>query len=176
MLAMKVRVVQHDPGWSAAFMAEADRIRLALRDVVVAIHHIGSTAIAGIFSKPIIDILLEVDDLQTLDSHSSALTELRYEAKGEFGIPGRRYFRKDSVTGERAHQIHAFQRGSPALERHLAFRDYLIAHPSVAQSYSLLKQRLAASHPDDIEAYMNGKDLFIKEHEAKAIVWKNEAR
>jgi GrpB-like predicted nucleotidyltransferase (UPF0157 family) len=173
---MKVQVVPHDPNWSAEFMAEATRIRSALDDMVVAIHHIGSTAIRGICAKPIIDILLEVDDIQKLEARSAALGDLGYEAKGEFGIPGRRYFRKESPVGVRTHHVHAFGIGDAAIERHLAFRDYMIAHPDIAQSYSLLKQRLAEAHPDDIEAYMDGKDAFIKEHEAEAIVWKREVQ
>lgn len=169
---MKVRVVPHDPNWPAEFTAEAERIRLALGVVAATIHHIGSTAIPGILAKPVIDILLEVDHLRTIDTRSPALAMLGYEAKGEFGIPGRRYFRKESGAGVRTHQIHAFERGSPGSERHLAFRDYMIAHPEVARSYGLLKQRLAAAYPDDIDAYMHGKDSFIKEHEAKAIIWR----
>ena len=168
---MKVYVVPYDPSWPAEFIAEAARIRLAVGDLVMAVHHIGSTSIPGIFAKPVIDILLEVYNIQALDARSAALAELGYEAKGEFGIPGRRYFRRDSAMGTRTHQIHAFEAGSPGIERHLAFRDYMIAHPAIARHYGLLKQQLAASHPEDIEAYMDGKDSFIKEHEAKAIIW-----
>jgi GrpB-like predicted nucleotidyltransferase (UPF0157 family) len=173
---MKVHVAPYDPSWPAKFTSEAECIRAALGSMAVAVHHIGSTAIPGIFAKPIIDMLLEVEDIQAFDALSSALTELGYEAKGEFGIPGRRYFRKESTEGMRTHQIHAFEKGSPASERHLAFRDYMIGQPAIAQSYSLLKQQLAASHPDDIEAYMDGKDSFVKEHEAKAITWKKDAQ
>lgn len=171
---MKVSVVPHNSSWSAEFEVEAALIRLAVGDLLVAVHHIGSTSIPGIFAKPIIDILLEVCDVEMLDARSSALIELGYEAKGEFGTPGRRYFRKDSTTGVRTHQIHAFESGSIGSERHLAFRDYMIAHPVMAQSYSVLKQRLAASHPDDMDAYMDGKDSFVKEHEARAIAWKRK--
>jgi len=173
---MKVCVVPYDPNWAAEFAAEAERIRSVLNSVDLAIHHIGSTAIPGISAKPIIDILLEVDDIQTLEGYSSALAGPGYEAKGEFGSPGQRYFRKESVSGVRTHQIHACERGSAGSERHLSFRDYMITHPDGAQAYSLLKRRLAASHPDDIEAYMDGKDSFIKEHEARAIIWKRNAQ
>jgi GrpB-like predicted nucleotidyltransferase (UPF0157 family) len=53
----------------------------------------------------------------------------------------------------------------------LAFRDYMIAHPEVAQKYSELKRQLAKQYPDDINAYMDGKDSFIKEMQQKALVW-----
>ena len=173
---MKVLVVPYNPGWPVEFTVEANRIRSAVASVIVAVHHIGSTAIPGIFAKPVIDVLMEVNDVMALDRHTSALTDLGYEAMGEFGITGRRYFRKDSAGGVRTHQIHAFEAGSPAIERHLAFRNYMIAHPAIARSYSLLKRQLAASHPNDIEAYMDGKDSFIKEHETKAIPCKRKVQ
>ena len=174
--AMKIQVVPHDPSWPAEFKAEAERIRPVLGDLVVAIHHIGSTSIPGICAKPIIDILLEVHDIQQLDVLAPQLGDLGYEAKGEFGIPGRRYFRKHSTNGMRTHNVHAFGKGNPGIERHLAFRDYMISHSNSAEAYSLLKQRLAAAHPNDLEAYMDGKDQLIKEHEAKAIVWKRQTQ
>jgi GrpB-like predicted nucleotidyltransferase (UPF0157 family) len=173
---MKVHVVPYDPNWPAEFNAEAVRLRSALGDIAVALHHIGSTSIPGLSAKPIIDILMEVDDLQRLEARSSELAALGYEPKGEFGIPGRRYFRKECPTGVRTHHIHAFESGSPQIARHIAFREYMMAHPLIAQSYSLLKQQLAAAHPEDIEAYMDGKDLFIKEHEAKALTWQSRAQ
>ena len=88
------------------------------------LHHIGSTAIPGIFAKPIIDLLLEVGNIGELDDRSSFMGELGYEAMGEFGIPGRRYDRKNNASGIRTHQVHAYESGSPEVERHIAFRDY----------------------------------------------------
>jgi GrpB-like predicted nucleotidyltransferase (UPF0157 family) len=122
-------------------------------------------------AKPIIDILLLVEDINRLDEQSPAMEGLGYEVMGEYGIKGRRYFRKEDASGTRTHHVHSFQIDSPEFERHLAFRDYMIAHPEKAQQYSTLKQKLARAHPDDIEAYMDGKDPFIKEHEVSATDW-----
>ncbi len=168
----KIEVVPYDTGWVSEFEAEGKRISGALGETVVRLHHIGSTAIPGIYAKPIIDFLMEVYDIVKLDDKSSALVKLGYEAKGEFGIPGRRYFRKNDASGVRTHQIHAFGVGSPEIERHLAFRDYMSVHAAEARAYSELKKSLAILHPHDIQAYMDGKDAFIKEHEAKAIAWR----
>ncbi len=172
---MKVEVVPPCSDWRAQFEAEADRIHAALADCCIMVHHIGSTSIPNIYAKPIIDIVLEVADVADLDCRAPALAGIGYEAKGELGIPGRRYFRKNSAAGVRTHQIHAFQNGSDGAKRHLAFRDYMIAHPSIAQSYSDLKRSLATQFPHDIEAYMDAKDPFIKEHETKALAWRNKA-
>jgi GrpB-like predicted nucleotidyltransferase (UPF0157 family) len=91
---------------------------------------------------------------------------------GEYGIPGRRYFRKHDAAGVRTHHVHVFEVGSAQIERHLAFRDYLRSHPAEAQAYSELKRRLAQTHPTNIEAYMDGKHGFIQAIDAKAAVWR----
>jgi GrpB-like predicted nucleotidyltransferase (UPF0157 family) len=135
------------------------------------VHHIGSTAIPGIFAKPVIDILMEVENTFEFDGSSYAMEGLGYESMGEFAIPGRRYFRRNNAVGIRTHQVHAFESKSPEIARHLAFRDYLIAHLAEARAYGELKRDLAREFPEDIQGYMKGKNSFIKEHEAKALVW-----
>jgi GrpB-like predicted nucleotidyltransferase (UPF0157 family) len=171
---MKVEVVPHDPNWTVWFEQEAQALRKALGDNNATVHHIGSTAVPGIAAKPIIDLLLEVHSLVWLDANSLQVIALGYEGLGECGIPGRRYVRKSDDRGIRTHQIHAFEVGSPGAARHLAFRDYLRAHPEVAAEYSLLKQGLAVSCQHQIEAYMAGKDPFIKHHEKRALIWASE--
>ena len=84
----------------------------------------------------------------------------------------RRYFRKDNQEGIRTYQIHVFEAGSAQIDRHLAFRDYIIAHPVEAQRYSELKRRLAQEHPQSMDGYMDGKDGFIKETDQKAARWR----
>ena len=164
----KVVVVPHNPDWRNAFETEAKRIAAALGDTLVAVHHIGSTAIHDIYAKPVIDILVEVRDIAEVDERSSAMELLDYEVMGEFGISGRRYFRKDNQEGIRTHQIHTFETSSEQVRRHLAFRDFMNTHPEEAQKYSELKRKLAAEHPQNIEAYMDGKDDFIKEIDCRA--------
>ena len=168
----KVRVVPHDPRWRDAFAAEAGLVAAALGEGAVAIHHVGSTAIPGIYAKPIIDLLVELRDLAEADARSPAMEARGYQVMGEYGIPGRRYFRKDDADGIRTHHVHAFQTGSAEVRRHLAFRDYLISHPDDARHYGELKRRLAEEHPTSMDAYMDGKDPFIQEIDRKAALWR----
>jgi GrpB-like predicted nucleotidyltransferase (UPF0157 family) len=167
-----IRVVPYDSRWPARYADESERLRETLGEVVRNVHHIGSTAVPGLSAKPIIDILLEVSSLAELDECSPRLASLGYEAKGEHGIPGRRYFRRDDELGERTHQVHSFEASSRQAHRHLAFRDYLISHPQVARAYAELKQELARRFPSDIYGYMDGKDAFVKHHEARALEWR----
>jgi len=148
------------------------QVAAALGNNVVAIHHIGSTAIPNIYAKAIIDLLVAVKDITEVDNQTSAMVSLGYEAMGEYGIPGRRYFRKNNQEGLRTHHIHAFEAGSAEVERHLAFRDYMIAHTADAERYSELKRKLAEEHPNTLDEYMDGKDGFIKEMDRKAAEWR----
>lgn len=168
----KVEVVPHDPRWRDAFETEAKQVAAALGGNVVAVHHIGSTAIPGIHAKPVIDLLIEVKDIIEVDGRDSSMESLGYEVMGEYGIPGRRFFRKDDREGIRTHNVHAFEAGSAEVERHLAFRDYMLAHPADAQRYCELKRRLAEEHPRSMDGYIDGKDAFIKEMDRRAARWR----
>ncbi len=168
----KVEVVLHNPNWHRAFQDESAQIAAALGGIIT-IEHIGSTAIPTIYAKPIIDILVSVADIAKVDDRNASMQALGYEVMGEYGIAGRRYFRKDNELGIRTHHVHVFALGSAHINRHLAFRDYMRVHPIEAQQYSNLKQQLAKQYPDDIEGYIDGKDEFIKAIDQKAIVWQN---
>lgn len=165
---MRIQMVPYNPEWRQEFAWEAAQLTNTLGENVVAVHHIGSTAIPNIYAKPVLDLLLVVRSVEALDDKQSEIEAQGYEARGEYGIPGRRFYRRDNSQGDRTHQIHAFEVGSPQIARHLAFRDYVIAHPDTAQAYSDLKRTLAAQHPNDIEAYMDGKDAFIQEIDRRA--------
>ncbi|MGD1818016.1 MAG: GrpB family protein [Pleomorphochaeta sp.] len=170
---MKVEVVGYDPDWPLRFEQEKRLLVKRLGAVAKAVHHIGSTSVEGLAAKPIIDIILEVTSLDALDATKHELEALGYEGMGEFGIVGRRYFRKGKE--ERTHQIHAFAVGDENIARHLAFRDYLKAHPAAKAEYEALKCRLAKNCNNDIEAYCDGKDSFVKLHEANALKWKADS-
>jgi GrpB-like predicted nucleotidyltransferase (UPF0157 family) len=166
----------HDAAWAAAFEREASAVLNALSDLVIELHHIGSTAVPDIVAKPVIDMLGVVPAVEELDARAHRLAALGYEALGEFGIPGRRYFQKNAADGARTHQLHAFAVGSPAVRRHLDFRDYLRAFPAEAAAYAALKQDLAARCGSDTHAYTDGKAEFIRAVERRAAAWRQHAK
>jgi GrpB-like predicted nucleotidyltransferase (UPF0157 family) len=170
-MSFTLTIEPHRESWRRDFENEATLIRAALGLILKTLHHIGSTAVPGIHAKPIIDMLAEVESLESIDAHREGMEALGYEVMGEFGIPGRRYFRKDNGSGIRTHQIHAFTSGSPHLVRHLAFRDYLRSHPGVAREYDALKLRLIVSCQGDVERYIEGKQDFVQQVEREAWAW-----
>ena len=129
----KIAVLPHNHNWSDMFKAEAEKITASLGEEVLEIHHIGSTAIPNISAKPIIDILVVVRDIDKIDKFNYEMIDQGYIPMGEFGISRRRFFIKGSDSN-RTHHIHIFQTGDTQIERHLNFRDYLIARPAEAKA------------------------------------------
>ena len=175
-----IEVVDQTPEWSACFEKEAAHLAVIFGPQLVAIHHIGSTAIPETKAKPIIDILVVIKHIKTIEIFDAPLQQLGYQPRGECldnpipGTPGRFYFSKDT-HGVRSHQVHVCQEGHADIEDKLAFRDYLRAHREEAQAYSRVKDRLAAEHRHDIVGYIQGKDAFVKGAIAKAKVWRDKA-
>ena len=168
---MVVELVPHNPRWGRDFAQEAVAIRHALGDNVSAIHHVGSTAIPGILAKPIIDMLCVVASLAVVDAAASHMQALGYTAKGEYGLAGRRYFQKKDAHGVRSHHVHVYSTGADAIERYLAFRDFLRAHPVAAAQYSAVKEKALTSLPPTRQSYQDAKEPFIAATLAEAVHW-----
>ncbi|MFH1680465.1 MAG: GrpB family protein [Candidatus Eisenbacteria bacterium] len=156
-----IEVVPHDPAWASLFREEERKLRALFGGALLVIHHIGSTAVPGLAAKPIVDMLGVARDIGVADGRNGAMARLGYRAMGEYGIPGRRFFIRE-VQGGRTHHLHVFGDRHPRIRDHLGFRDHLLGHPEEAQAYGRLKQELARRFPHDIEAYMAGKDPFIR--------------
>jgi GrpB-like predicted nucleotidyltransferase (UPF0157 family) len=152
----KIEVVDYNPAWPRMFELESESLHRVLGVVALAIHRIGSTSVPGLSAKPVIDIFVEVTSVADIDCHEPAMAGIGYEPKGEFGIPGRRFFQKGGDN--RTHHVHAFALGDPQVLRHIAFRDYLRRNPFVASEYDGLKRRIAQECHNDIEVYCQGKD------------------
>ncbi len=96
---------------------------------------------------------------------------LGYEAKGEYGIKGRRFFQKGE--NERTHHIHIFESGNPEVERHRLFVEFMNSHPNRAAEYEKLKMKLSSKYKEEPEKYSQGKSVYIQAIDAEAIEWKN---
>lgn len=165
----KVEVSSYDENWPQAYQSEAEKIRTIFVPIIVDIYHIGSTSVPGLSAKPVIDILVEVSSIEKVDEFNQDMILLGYEARGENGIPQRRYFQKGG--NERTHHVHIFEKGNPEIARHVTFRNYLRNYPQEATRYGALKEELAKRFPYDIEKYISGKDSLVKELDEKAKQW-----
>ncbi len=162
-------LTEHDPAWATRFEEEAARILAALPpDLVVRIDHVGSTAVPGLAAKPIVDIQLSLTSLAPRDPYVGPLTDLGYRHVLDPWRDDHEYFSRE-VDGRRAFQIHACLAGGPWERRHIAFRDWLRAHPDDAAAYAELKRRSAERHPCDIMGYVDAKTPFVRAIEARAL-------
>ncbi len=167
---IRVELVHYDAAWPAMAADLMGQLR-ALGEFIVDVHHIGSTSVPGLSAKPIIDLMPVVTGLPELDRRRSDIISLGFEWHGELGMAGRRYCTLNGNHSRRIAQLHFFEEGSPHVVRHLAFRDYLRAHPETARAYEEEKRRARDLHPDDSHAYTDEKDGWIREIEAKALIW-----
>ncbi len=165
-----VELVPHNPEWSQLADEEAQRIQDGLSFPIIGIYHIGSTSIPGIKAKPILDFVMEVEDLEVVIQSIQEFEALGYESKGEYGIPGRQFFTRDT-DGERSHHLHVFQTGHPDIERHTVFRDFLRANPQAAREYEKLKEGLAKRFPKQSGSYTEAKSDFILSMDEVARYW-----
>lgn len=168
----KVEVKSFSERWSLDFEEEATVLQAIFGEKMIEIHHIGSTSVHSLSAKPIIDIMPVVKDISQVDRYDGKMAGIGYEAKGENGIAGRRYFQKGG--DERTHHVHIYEDGSQEIYRHLAFRNFLRAHSEKAKAYGNLKEKLAQQFPYDIDSYINGKAELAAHIEREAIIWYRE--
>lgn len=166
----KIVVVPHENHWSEKFQMEAERLKTAMPETVK-IHHIGSTSVPGLAAKPIIDMIMEVESIERVDRWNERFIELGYIVKGENGISGRRFF-IHGTEEKRLYHLHVFEKGNPEIVRHLAFRDYMMAHCEEAEAYATLKKEFTEKYTYDGTLYTEGKNEFVRNVDEKAKEWR----
>lgn len=163
-----VRIVPYDPNWPARFEDEQGALDTAIGDWVVGgIHHVGSTSVPDLPSKPIIDILVGVRDLEESRACFDRLAALGY-MYAPYRPDEMHWFCKPDPS-RRTHHLHLVPADSSRFRDELAFRDYLRDNRDVAEEYDALKQRLATEFEHDRDAYTAAKTDFIRTAVARAV-------
>ena len=161
-----IEVVSYDPGWPAAFDAEANRLRATLGTLALRIDHNGSTSIPGLSAKPIIDIQVSVAALQPIATYRERLQAIGYLHVPHPDDSFCPFFHRPR-RWPHSHHVHLVEAGGVEERRTLAFRDYLRDHPAEAREYEHLKQslarQLAATTVESREAYTRAKTDFIEQ-------------
>lgn len=149
--------------WPLAFAAARSVLAESAPSDVLAIEHIGSTSIAGLDAKPILDIAVVVSPGTVLASLDDWLTSLGMLLRGDANdIRPDRMYGYELQPMIRLANVHVVEDGSEQLRHYLAFRDHLRAHPADRDAYGALKHAMAAQHPNDRLAYIDGKADFIR--------------
>jgi len=163
-----VHLVSYDSQWPLLFKNEAKQLIHALGTRAIQIEHIGSTAVPGLTSKPVIDILIGLLQMDSLEEVALAITELGFEDMGEAGIPGRRHLRKRCHI---AVNVHVVQIDSNLWQNNILIRDYLRTHSEAAISYSRHKQTIISSGTNKLLAYSKQKTDFMQDLLRQAQNW-----
>jgi GrpB-like predicted nucleotidyltransferase (UPF0157 family) len=170
----RIEIVPYDPSWPDVFEAEAGNIRRLFGAVALSIDHVGSTSVPGMAAKAIVDIQVSLRSLEPRPRYRKLLEQIGYThvPLGAFDLVYP-YFEKP-VAWPHTHHVHLCVSGSEQERNHLAFRDYLRAHPQIARQYIELKRELAAECTGDTresrERYSLSKTDFVTAVVARALL------
>ncbi|MGR3764055.1 GrpB family protein [Rossellomorea sp. NS-SX7] len=156
----EVEFVDYNPRWPAQFEMEQKKILEAAGEWVIAVEHIGSTSVTGLASKPIIDILAGVRQMEDAEELIKPLKLIDYECVPKPQWEDRRFFRK-GLWGKGSHHIHVCVAGGDEWKAKIGFRDLLRASNHYKEEYASLKKRLALQHKHDRSLYTKMKEPFI---------------
>lgn len=161
MRARSLILAEYDPAWPTRFAQESARLRDAVAAHILAIEHVGSTAIPGMIGKPVLDIAISVADEASADACVSPMQSLGYEYRGPYGDDPRRRYYVLAADGQRTVHVHLYILPARAWDEKLAFRDALRADAVVAAAYAAEKKRVADAVAWDKTAYSDAKGPFI---------------
>ncbi len=178
-----IEIVEYDPAWPRTFEALRAVVVRALGDLALTVEHVGSTSVPGLAAKPIIDMDVVIASRDQLPHMFERLRALGYVHQGDLDIAGREAFGREAFGREGedvprdgsagrtfwpTHNLYVCAQNNRELGRHLAFRNYLRAHPD--EAYEDLKRDLARRHQGDIDTYSRAKTKFVEGILQKAFV------
>ncbi len=154
-----IKIVDYQASWQDTFTTHAKIIADGLGDAALRIEHIGSTAVPELAAKPIVDMLLVVEDSADENSYLPNLEASGYVLRvREPDCHEHRMLRTPDLDVH----IHVYSRRSPEIERYLTFRDRLRTNIHDRQFYEQTKRRLAAQSWRDMNAYADAKTEVIE--------------
>jgi 2-phospho-L-lactate guanylyltransferase len=163
-----VSLVKHHEEWNEALNSEASSLRTIVGAALVDVQHVGSTAVAGLAAKPIIDIAVSVRHLSDVDRFRGSLERAGYTYRANGSDESKTLFVKGPEE-RRTHHLHIVEHGGSAWNSFIAFRDALRVDPTEVEKYEALKQTLARQFSGDRNSYTAGKRQYIDSVVAKAI-------
>lgn len=160
-----IELVDYDPAWPRVYEREADKIRAALGERVLALEHAGSTSVPGLAAKPIIDIVLTVADSADEGAYVPPLEAAGYELT----IRERDWYEHRALKGTHPKvNLHVFSDGCPEIERMTAFRDQLRTNAADRKLYERTKRDLAQGTWTYTQDYADAKTDVVADIIARA--------
>ncbi|MCI0497340.1 MAG: GrpB family protein [Thermoplasmata archaeon] len=157
-----VIITAYDPSWPSMFVAERDRVLRVLDGFDARVEHIGSTAVPGLGSKPVIDMLVGLPSMRAVAEAAQHLGGAGYERDPNVSADPDRTFLLRREGGKRLFHAHLVETGSVTWAKHLAFRDLLRRDGGLAGAYECAKRAFATRYRDDRDGYTRAKVEFIE--------------
>ena len=168
----KFELKEYSSDWVKEFDKKARVLKSIFGEELLEIHHIGSTSIPGMMTKPQIDILIFVKDFAKVKNLYEEMIRFGFTPRGtEYVGTGDEYFTEDADSGVRLSSIHVFQKDQPRNEEALNFRDYLRTHKEDRDLYMSIKKDLYSKHSNNYAKYDSGKGKVIKEINKRIEKW-----
>ena len=153
---------EHNPKYVEWYNVEKQRLLNSIdTENIIRVNHIGSSAVAGLISKPTIDILLEIDGCCSISQLVDNLNSIEWVLMSQENDPMKLVFNKGYTPDgflEKTYHLHVRYAGDWS---ELYFRDFLKAHPDVAAKYGQLKLSLWKKYEHDRDGYTEAKSEFI---------------
>ena len=163
MLGLRYDLVKLCPSqkrWAKLYLLEKELIQSVLLIETVNIEHIGSTSVPGMPSKPILDIMIGLLDINRCSSIIECLEKIGYQYFGECGREGRHFFVKGGPFNC-THHLHVVEYNGVFWKQYLAFRDLLRMNKELFRKYKLYKKSLAKKYKNNRNKYRYVKSRFI---------------
>ncbi|MEO2035913.1 MAG: GrpB family protein [Planctomycetaceae bacterium] len=155
----EIEIADYDLLWSDVFHKHATLMTRVLGIAAWQIEHIGSTSVPGLGAKPIVDVLLVVEDSAVESSYRTRLEKAGYQLRVcEPDFHEHRMFR----TLKRDVHVHVYSINCPEIQWHLTFRNRLRTNPAERRLYEQAKRTLAQQEWTDMNAYAEDKSDIIE--------------
>ena len=156
---------EHNPDYTEWYEEEQAILFDTLKNYgVFRISHIGSTSIQGLVAKPIVDILLELENGYNKEAVVDVLQDNGWLVMAQDDSAQTIDLNKGYTLkgfAEKVYHLHIKPAGDWG---ELYFRDYLRKHSDVAGEYERLKLRLKEKFEHNRDAYTDAKSNFIQQH------------
>ncbi len=156
----KILLADYDENWKSRYEEEEKKIQAALGEKIVTLEHVGSTSVPGLMAKPIIDIVLEVENSANEESYIPNLEKKGYRLKIREGDWFEHRLLKDSKGSV---NLHVFSKGCSETKKMISFKNHLIENKEDFELYQNTKKDLASKDWEYTQDYADAKSSVVKD-------------
>ena len=161
-------IKKYQADWILSFQEIKLELDTAFIGLEYTIEHIGSTSVPHLAAKPIIDIDIIYQTEEEFEQVKSRLLKIGYYHNGNQGIAEREVFKRTGlvqnlILDNIKHHLYVCPIDSPALKRHILFRDALRKDSAARLTYQTMKYQIAEEVNQNKKRYAALKELSVND-------------